>query len=302
MASLPQDNVNRGHYYWLHLLRPSNPKDVTSKKVVVDSFRFTYFIDNGTVKKVDTNNDTVTTRGRKPVYSVRRLQPFRGGHFIPYSETYANAPNPYGYTEQTFPSTAQNPVPLNWVTPTDRSANKALTALYDKMTSGVHDPWQITGNDLPLAQRLQQQLGELGHLPVPRPRLLQRGRAAPGPRLPAGPLHEAVRGVSQSSRVQRRHHRQDAPRDAPSHRGPARPERAGLPQVLLPAALDQDERDRHVGRPPDGLGDHPAHARASGRGRIPVGSSASPGRQSAASRHHGTAGRDSAHARAIHHQ
>ncbi len=91
-------------------------------KVVVDSFRFPYFVDNGTVANPGTNTETVK-QGSNAIYSVRRLQPYRGGHYVPRADLYdmqsydptlsaytANpagtinyAPNPYGFSEQTSP-------------------------------------------------------------------------------------------------------------------------------------------------------------------------------------------------------
>ncbi|MDB5349438.1 MAG: hypothetical protein JWN86_685 [Planctomycetota bacterium] len=138
MATLADNK--RSQFYWLHLLRPVNAKDPTSQKVVVDSFRFPYFVDNGIAKAKDANNDTVT-QGTNAIYSTRRLQPYRGGHFVPYSETLTNAPNPYGYSEQTFPTQAQTP-------PASADATKAqpLTAVYGMNVQGTITPTQISGN------------------------------------------------------------------------------------------------------------------------------------------------------------
>ena len=49
-------------YYWVHLLRPANPNATnmqTEPKVVVDSFRFPYFVNVGTVTSTDPDNQTV---------------------------------------------------------------------------------------------------------------------------------------------------------------------------------------------------------------------------------------------------
>ena len=109
LATLPQ--TQRSDYYWLHLLRPANPEaaDMAAEpKVVVDSFRFPYFVDNGKYTKdypqagdatVKTSDQAVT-----PMYSTRRYQPYRGGHFVPRSDAFPNTPNPYGFTEQSRPA------------------------------------------------------------------------------------------------------------------------------------------------------------------------------------------------------
>jgi large repetitive protein len=73
-----------GYYYWLYLRRPANPFDPTSEKVVVDSFRFLFTKSHG----IGTNpgsGDTVTGNPITAdyIFSLERLQPFRGGHAIP---------------------------------------------------------------------------------------------------------------------------------------------------------------------------------------------------------------------------
>jgi hypothetical protein len=92
-------------YYWLYLLRPSNPFDTSSQPVVVDSFRFPYTKDNGTA-----DGQGNVTKGTLDLYSLHRLQPYRGGQDVPVIG--ATPPNPagpylhdpvYGLSEQTAP-------------------------------------------------------------------------------------------------------------------------------------------------------------------------------------------------------
>ncbi len=101
-------------YFWLHLLRPVNPLDLTSTKVVVDSMRFPYSESGGTVQNPGTTNESVTPTTDKaapfkPLYSVGRRQPYRGGHAVPNSDTYS-PPYPYGYDEQVVPSNSNKQV------------------------------------------------------------------------------------------------------------------------------------------------------------------------------------------------
>jgi hypothetical protein len=89
-------------YMWVHLLRPANPNDPTSEKVVVDSFRFPYF-EAGVTIDMSTKPQSVMTPPSKPIYSVGRSQPYRGGHAVPVPKTTAGEFVPYygfGYSEQ----------------------------------------------------------------------------------------------------------------------------------------------------------------------------------------------------------
>lgn len=132
LASAAPPQVSRSEYYWLHLLRPANPNAgldaaaanpsdpmapatalAAEPKVVVDSFRFPYHVATGTITVVDANTTTVT-RDNKAIYSVKRRQPYRGGHFIPRADTFS-PPNAYGFTEQTFPSTNATTLTGNYV-------------------------------------------------------------------------------------------------------------------------------------------------------------------------------------------
>lgn len=114
-TTAPPDIVP-GKYYWLYLLRPSNPLVPTSEKVVVDSIRFPYTASN-TVGQEDSadninNPKNVKVNGAAPnqeMYSTSRFQPYRGGQLVPTVPPYDMAnPAPgradyrYGYSEQCF--------------------------------------------------------------------------------------------------------------------------------------------------------------------------------------------------------
>ena len=92
-------------------------------------------------------NNTSVNKGTKAIYSVKRLQPYRGGHFVPRTDNFATptpvpTPNPYlngnpyayGYTEQTIPTT----------TPPTAAAN-ALEGNYLGKVTGTNTLMQITG-------------------------------------------------------------------------------------------------------------------------------------------------------------
>ena len=100
---------NLSNFFWLHLLRPANPNSanmITEPKVVVDSFRFAYLVNNDDVDVTDPNNAQVLSAGTIALFSTRRLQPYRGGHFVPYDDVY-NPASIFGFTEQTTPAPTQ---------------------------------------------------------------------------------------------------------------------------------------------------------------------------------------------------
>lgn len=98
-AQLPNAAIGSGDndYYWLHLLRPADPTDPDSEKVVVDSIRFP-FIENG-VNVNAGGTETLDTANERILYAVGRLQPYRGGLNIPNADQFS-PPFPYGYTSQ----------------------------------------------------------------------------------------------------------------------------------------------------------------------------------------------------------
>ena len=92
--------IQANNYYWLYLTRPVNPADTNSDDVVVDSFRFAYLDSGWTV----TPPNTIVPSALQEIYSLERMQPYRGGHIVPpgTSMTYPTVPGAYGYSEQTF--------------------------------------------------------------------------------------------------------------------------------------------------------------------------------------------------------
>lgn len=106
-------------YYWLYLRRPANPFDTTydanrpnENRVVVDSFRFIFNASRPSTYTAGGTDSVSPTPVAGDVYSLSRLQPFRGGHAVPPLPTLAGAFTPpknyclipYGYSDQTAPA------------------------------------------------------------------------------------------------------------------------------------------------------------------------------------------------------
>ena len=125
-ANIPQSNTTvlpaasnplgsgQAKYFWLYLRRPANPlasadpnpADGTvagNPMVVVDSFRFPYIEAGAKINTALTGGAIVNRGGNRDLYSVQRLQPYRGGTLIPNpaGATNPSPPMPYGYSEQT---------------------------------------------------------------------------------------------------------------------------------------------------------------------------------------------------------
>jgi len=106
----PTPTAGQARWYWLYLRRPANPFDqrpyAQREMVVVDSIRFSYNVGTGTgttAGGVDT-----ATPGPEIPFSAARLQPYRGGHFVPRLPSGTVDPSPptaWGYSEQTNPGT-----------------------------------------------------------------------------------------------------------------------------------------------------------------------------------------------------
>lgn len=94
---LPASSGN-AHWYWLHLLRPVNPLDPTSTKVVVDSIRFPYF-EAGYDIVAGPSGDIPSAVNAIDVYSVGRLQPLKGGQIVPQVNNFSPKFS-YGYSDQ----------------------------------------------------------------------------------------------------------------------------------------------------------------------------------------------------------
>jgi hypothetical protein len=90
--------TEEGRYFWLYLRRPADPADPTSPMVVVDSIRFPYMVTDA----VQTSPTTPTiTESNTRVYSVQRMQPYRGAHAVRNNTTTPYFPyDAYGYSEQ----------------------------------------------------------------------------------------------------------------------------------------------------------------------------------------------------------
>ena len=92
-------------YLWVYLMRPADPLNPAgSPKVVVDSMRIPYSESGGKYTGPDPDDTTkdLISVGTQALYSVERLQPYRGGQLVP--DAPGTAPpvpkNAYGYTEQ----------------------------------------------------------------------------------------------------------------------------------------------------------------------------------------------------------
>jgi hypothetical protein len=113
--SLSQPVPDRANpkYYWLYLRRPSDPNDLSSPKVVVDSFRFPYTEAGGDGQTV-MGVDTVTRTPDRELYTLQRLQPYRGGQAVQVipATTPTQLDLHYGLSEQTTPG--PNPSGPGW--------------------------------------------------------------------------------------------------------------------------------------------------------------------------------------------
>src|SRR5207249_6746009 len=92
--------------YWVCLRRPANPfapVSLDNPMCVVDSMRFPYI--EGTGGTIATDN-TYTSGPYNTIYSVQRLQPYRGRHAVAVASatggttTITPPDSRYGYTEQ----------------------------------------------------------------------------------------------------------------------------------------------------------------------------------------------------------
>jgi len=133
-------------YYWLYLRRPANPlapTDVNNPKIVVDSIRFP-FIEGGGVAGVPP-----TRTANRNLYSVQRLQPFRGGHAVPTppATVAPSPPSPYGFSEQIA---VVSPIP-NARTPVPQApAPVTQSFLYGVYKDTSNNLYQMTGTGGPV--------------------------------------------------------------------------------------------------------------------------------------------------------
>jgi len=110
---LPIPTSGTTQWFWVYLRRPANPFDTRPytqrEMVVVDSMRFPFANGGatGTVVRgpggADTPNNDTATQGTQSLFSVSRLQPYRGGHHVPKLTATSLDPSPswaWGYSEQ----------------------------------------------------------------------------------------------------------------------------------------------------------------------------------------------------------
>ena len=118
-------------YYWIYLRRPANPLDdwynpdaPNENRVVVDTFRFycnqsqgftkpaggtgggTWAYQSNDLASTGTTGTTSSTPGSEFLYSLERLQPYRGGHMVASLPVNTGTPanntqmSVYGFSEQ----------------------------------------------------------------------------------------------------------------------------------------------------------------------------------------------------------
>ncbi|MHC5536736.1 hypothetical protein ACYOEI_00500 [Singulisphaera rosea] len=119
IAGAASTAAGSGKYFWLYLRRPPNPFETTfdfanpnDNRVVVDSFRFSFNV-SSCQGYTDSMGDHVDGSTGESLYSLERLQPYRGGHAIqPFADASASPTSfptnysipAYGFSEQIVPS------------------------------------------------------------------------------------------------------------------------------------------------------------------------------------------------------
>ncbi len=90
--------TEEGRFFWLYLRRPADPADPASPLVVVDSMRFPYMVSDAT--RTDPMTPAFTVSNTR-LYSVQRMQPYRGAHAVRNDTATQYFPfDAYGYSEQ----------------------------------------------------------------------------------------------------------------------------------------------------------------------------------------------------------
>jgi large repetitive protein len=185
-------------YYWLYLLRPANPFDPKAKLfdpksplVVVDSMRFPYSEAGGYVTfDTTTGKYKVGKVGTQPLYSVQRLQPYRGGHAVPATTPSATTPflpgDAYGYTEQTAPAPPPTP-PATSDTTVGQYGGQRITANIYHTLGKVNYPADPVWDYLPFHDRDFTSVAELLMVPGCPPGLFTKKfvELPPSPTFPA---------------------------------------------------------------------------------------------------------------------
>ena len=121
-ATPATEGGSKGTFHWVYLRRPANPsltvqEDPTKQNynplVVIDSARFPY-VEAGGDGTVNAMGQPQVTQGKQGIWSVQRLQPYRGGQAIPNDATTKPSASfspatAYGYTEQMDNASGGNP-------------------------------------------------------------------------------------------------------------------------------------------------------------------------------------------------
>ena len=140
--------TDQQNYYWLYLRRPVNPFDQSytsttpfEQKIVVDSFRFMIDGSKSTVTLDSSGDELVTVASPEFLYSLQRLQPFRGGHAVPPlgatppSNFFVNTS--YGFSEQTVPAVLSSPPPTAGFTGMFAKKNSSGTLTNTAITNPI---------------------------------------------------------------------------------------------------------------------------------------------------------------------
>ncbi|MFO0956958.1 MAG: hypothetical protein U0800_05755 [Isosphaeraceae bacterium] len=179
-------DASPGAYYWVYLRRPANPLDPTSTKVVVDSIRIPY-AENTTIGE-DNGTEVRLTQGQpvngknqavelpafnQAMYSLARLQPYRGGQLVPTLATLSAGPMPtlvttpaqadyrYGYTEQHFHTYYNRPA-----VPSGNDKNWFGLGLFSR---GLNTNFPTSMMQAPTTDRIYHSLGHDNYFPGQTP-------------------------------------------------------------------------------------------------------------------------------------
>ena len=195
----------RARYYWLYLRRPANPFDTAARPPPGPTARWSW----------STRCGSPTSTPGPPRHRPRRPAPVTGDR-RQHDSSPPSGSSPTGaatWSRSTrrprrppaTPAAAQASPPsarrarlrlrlLRADRPADRRPSSGDYGQLQPAPTGDVDQ-ATTRPVLPVDRQPSgnARRHRLGLLPVPRPRLHQRGRAAPGPRLPARPVHQAVR-------------------------------------------------------------------------------------------------------------
>lgn len=182
-------DVSPGAYYWVYLRRPANPLDPGSPKVVVDSIRIPYtentsnggdsgsdvqIINGGrpaTGNSVTKNNAVEASTFEQAMYSLARLQPYRGGQVVPTLPILDTSSPPnlivtpgqadyrYGYSEQHF-HTYRQAAPARGET-----ATFGLGLFSKALIPGVYNNTMTPMTQVPTTDRIYHSLGRPNTFP-----------------------------------------------------------------------------------------------------------------------------------------